>query len=63
MNLPSADATAEAIIGSGAGLIVDAIFGTGLTQPPRPPFAELVAAIEKTSGACPGHRHPQRPGL
>jgi NAD(P)H-hydrate epimerase len=48
MNLPSADATVEAIIGSGAGLIVDAIFGTGLIQPPRPPFAELVAAIEKT---------------
>jgi len=48
MMLPSASATATAIVGSGAGLIVDAIFGTGLTQAPRPPFAELVAAIEKT---------------
>jgi NAD(P)H-hydrate epimerase len=48
MNLPSVNATAEAILGSGAGLIVDAIFGTGLTQPPQPPFAEIVAAIEKT---------------
>jgi hydroxyethylthiazole kinase-like uncharacterized protein yjeF len=47
MNLPSANATAEAVLGSRAGLIVDAIFGTGLTQPPRPPFAEIVAAIEK----------------
>jgi NAD(P)H-hydrate epimerase len=47
VSLPSANATAEAILGSGAGLIVDAIFGTGLTQPPRPPFAEIVAAIEK----------------
>jgi NAD(P)H-hydrate epimerase len=47
MKLTWANATAEAIVGSGAGLIVDAIFGTGLTQPPRPPFAELVAAIEK----------------
>jgi NAD(P)H-hydrate epimerase len=26
-------------------LIVDAIFGTGLTEAPRPPFAEIVAAI------------------
>jgi len=47
MNLPWAGATTEAIAGSGAGLIVDAIFGTGLTQPPRPPFAEIVAAIER----------------
>jgi NAD(P)H-hydrate epimerase len=45
MKLTWASATAEAIAGSRAGLIVDAIFGTGLTQPPRPPFAEIVSAI------------------
>jgi len=48
MKLPSAEATAAGIVASATGLIVDAIFGTGLTQPPRPPFAELVGAIEKT---------------
>jgi NAD(P)H-hydrate epimerase len=26
-------------------LIIDAIFGTGLTAPPRPPFADIVAAV------------------
>ena len=29
-------------------LILDAIFGTGLTQAPRDPFSQIVAAIEKT---------------
>ena len=48
MKLPFANATPQAIVQSGAGLIVDAIFGTGLTQPPRAPFADLVAAVEKT---------------
>jgi len=48
MNLPFANATAQAIAECGAALIVDAIFGTGLTQPPRAPFADLVAAVEKT---------------
>jgi NAD(P)H-hydrate epimerase len=28
-------------------LILDAIFGTGLTQPPRDPFGEIVKSIEK----------------
>jgi NAD(P)H-hydrate epimerase len=32
-------------------LIVDAIFGTGLTTPPRDPFPSLVAAIRTC--ACP----------
>ena len=27
---------------------MDAIFGTGLTQPPRDPFAAIVAAIHRT---------------
>jgi NAD(P)H-hydrate epimerase len=48
MNLPIAAASAQAISSSGAVLIIDAIFGTGLTQPPRPPFAEFVAAIDTT---------------
>jgi NAD(P)H-hydrate epimerase len=48
MMLPAEAATTYAIAGWQPILIVDAIFGTGLTQPPRPPFAELVAAIEKT---------------
>jgi NAD(P)H-hydrate epimerase len=30
-------------------LVVDAIFGTGLTQPPRPPFAQIVAEIQGLS--------------
>lgn len=33
-----------------AGVIVDAIFGTGLTQPPREPFREIVHAVTN-SGA------------
>jgi len=45
MKLPTTTATPGAIAGSGAALIVDAIFGTGLTKPPRPPFAEIVAAV------------------
>jgi NAD(P)H-hydrate epimerase len=49
MKLPFANATAGAIVQSGAALIVDAIFGTGLTQPPRAPFSDLVAAVEKTA--------------
>ena len=28
-----------------SSLIVDAIFGTGLTEPPRPPFAEIVQIV------------------
>jgi NAD(P)H-hydrate epimerase len=37
--------TPAAIAQSGADLIIDAIFGTGLQQAPRPPFGEIVAAI------------------
>jgi NAD(P)H-hydrate epimerase len=46
MKLPFANATAQAILQSRPALIVDAIFGTGLTQPPRAPFSDLVAAVE-----------------
>jgi NAD(P)H-hydrate epimerase len=33
------------------GLVVDAIFGTGLTQPPRAPFGEIVQAVERMGAA------------
>jgi hydroxyethylthiazole kinase-like uncharacterized protein yjeF len=46
MKLPTASATPGAIAGGGAALIIDAIFGTGLTKPPRPPFADLVTAVD-----------------
>jgi len=36
------------IANTSALLIVDAIFGTGLQQPPRPPFEQIVAAVEKS---------------
>jgi NAD(P)H-hydrate epimerase len=29
-------------------LLIDAIFGTGLSQPPRPPFAELAEAVNRS---------------
>jgi NAD(P)H-hydrate epimerase len=32
-------------------LIIDAIFGTGLTQAPRPPFAEIAAAVAASQSA------------
>jgi NAD(P)H-hydrate epimerase len=45
MKLPTAAADAAAIAAARPALIVDAIFGTGLTQPPRPPFAQIVGAM------------------
>jgi NAD(P)H-hydrate epimerase len=48
MGLPVRQATAEGIGHHRGRLIVDAIFGTGLTQAPRPPFDEIVAAVDKT---------------
>jgi NAD(P)H-hydrate epimerase len=45
MRLPVQNASPELIGGWGDGLIVDAIFGTGLTEAPRDPFASLVQAI------------------
>ena len=47
MNLPVTKATVELITTSPATLIIDAIFGTGLTEPPRPPFAELAEAVNR----------------
>ena len=55
MKLPVEAAKPELIAPTGPGerpgLIIDAIFGTGLTQIPRDPFASIVAAIELTR--CP----------
>jgi NAD(P)H-hydrate epimerase len=48
MRLPTFEASPDAIRAARADLIVDAIFGTGLTQAPRDPFAAIVAAIEET---------------
>jgi NAD(P)H-hydrate epimerase len=50
MRLPVAEATPELVRASDA-LIIDAIFGTGLTEAPRNPFPALVQAI--TECDCP----------
>src|SRR5579872_6509100 len=42
MKLPTSSATPREIQQTNPALILDAIFGTGLTQPPRPPFPDLV---------------------
>jgi NAD(P)H-hydrate epimerase len=46
MGLPSAPFSLEAI--GNPVLIVDAVFGTGLTRSPRDPFPELAAAVNAT---------------
>lgn len=46
MKLPIAAADPTAIAGMKPALIVDAIFGTGLTQPPREPFPQIARAIQ-----------------
>jgi NAD(P)H-hydrate epimerase len=48
MNLPTFSATPESLTNVKADLIIDAIFGTGLLEPPRDPFPAQVAAIEAT---------------
>jgi NAD(P)H-hydrate epimerase len=50
MGLPIFQPPPETIARERAILIIDAIFGTGLTQTPRDPFAEIAAAVE-TIGA------------
>jgi NAD(P)H-hydrate epimerase len=49
MKLPIHQANPTAIGANRPTLIVDAIFGTGLAQPPRDPFGQIVSAIEKLS--------------
>lgn len=46
MKLPTFDTTPDAIRSARADLLIDAIFGTGLTTPPRDPFPAIVDAIE-----------------
>jgi NAD(P)H-hydrate epimerase len=46
MNISWEPANPAKIAGTSAILLVDAIFGTGLTEPPREPFGEIVKAIE-----------------
>ncbi len=48
MRLPILDAAPAAIERFKADLLIDALFGTGLTRPPREPFPALVAAIAST---------------
>jgi NAD(P)H-hydrate epimerase len=45
MSLPVVSAEPEVIRRQTRALVVDAIFGTGLSQPPREPFPALVRAI------------------
>lgn len=46
MKLPVTEAKADTIFRERPTLIIDAIFGTGLTQPPRDPFPQLVRGIQ-----------------
>jgi NAD(P)H-hydrate epimerase len=47
MGLPISQPSPESMAREKPILIVDAIFGTGLTKSPRDPFAEIAAAVEK----------------
>ena len=47
MKLPVQEATPLLIQSSEAALIVDAIFGTGLSQPPRDPFGQIATAVNE----------------
>jgi NAD(P)H-hydrate epimerase len=49
MDIPRGPATPDTIRADAVGFVVDAIFGTGLTCPPRPPFAEIARAIWETA--------------
>ena len=48
MSLPTFNATPDAIRAEKADILIDAIFGTGLTQPARDPFPQIVTAVEST---------------
>ncbi len=45
MQIPMFSATSDSILAQKCDLVIDAIFGTGLSQPPRDPFPALVQAI------------------
>lgn len=48
MRLPCQAASPQFVASRRWSLVIDAIFGTGLTQPPREPFPLLAAAINQT---------------
>lgn len=48
MRIPAETVGRELILNQKWDLIVDAIFGTGLTQPPRDPFAEIAGAVNQS---------------
>ena len=48
MNLPVEGATVELVQSHRWDLLVDAVFGTGLTQVPRDPFPQLAEAINRS---------------
>jgi hydroxyethylthiazole kinase-like uncharacterized protein yjeF len=48
MHLPTAAIDPSAIAAERPHLIIDAIFGTGLSTAPRPPFSQIVDAIAQT---------------
>jgi NAD(P)H-hydrate epimerase len=48
MKIKTFPADPERILTSRAVLMVDAVFGTGLSEPPRPPIPDLVAAVNKS---------------
>lgn len=48
MKLPTFPVSADTIGDLHADLIVDAIYGTGLTSPPRDPFPEVVEAVRES---------------
>jgi len=47
MKLETVRADAKTIGEERAILVIDAVFGTGLSSPPREPFAEIVQAVER----------------
>jgi NAD(P)H-hydrate epimerase len=49
MALPCFSASPDTILQSSAHLIIDAIFGTGLSQPPRPPFDQIAQAVNDSA--------------
>ena len=48
MKLPWEPATPERIAHTSAVLLIDAVFGTGLTEPPRDPFPAIVEAVAQS---------------
>ncbi len=47
MGLPMGQASAEWIAQQRCDLIIDALFGTGLMQSPRPPFEQIAEAVNR----------------